>query len=115
MSFKKFKKQYLSSKDLDDADNILRVINTLQDNIENSITPLVDKTQNDSQVLTNINLIQGQNNIINHTLARSLIGYYIILKSAQADIWDTQQNNLSPDLTLWLSTSSDVLVNLIVF
>lgn len=115
MAFKQFKKLFIAVSDLTDPDNLLRIINQLQTNIENSITPLANKTQNDSSILTNIQLKSGQTNIVNHTLNRDLVGWKVIRQRSQANTWDSQDANKSPNLTLLLHTSADVTVDLEVF
>lgn len=115
MTFKKFNKQVLSKANLEEPQDVLRVINTLQNNIENSFNPIVSNIQNDSTILQNIQLLAGQNNIVNHTLNRNLMGYNIIRLRANSIVWDTQDSNPSPNLTLWLSCSANVIVDLEVF
>jgi hypothetical protein len=115
MVYKRFKKQNLSLDNFKDPADIQRVINSLQTNISDSIDPIVSKIQNDSQILTNITLIANQNNIINTTLSRTLAGWYVIRLRGQAIVWDNQDNNKSPNLTLWLNTSANVIVDLLVF
>ena len=96
-------------------DNLYRIINQLQSNIEISLATLTNNIQNDSTHLTNISLIAGQTNIINHKLDRQLSGWKIVRQRSLADIYDDQDNNLSPNLTLHLLTSNDVIVDLEVF
>ena len=116
MTFQSFNKQILSIANLADPANTLRVINTLQSNIQNSINPMVSKIQNDSTILTSISLIAGKNNIINHTLNRILNGWQIVrMRSVAAEIFDTQDNNPSPNLTLWLTPNVNVIVDILVF
>ncbi len=115
MSFHKFRKQYLSKENVSKPEDILRVVNALQGNIEDAIQPLIVKIQNDSLVLQNISLKTGQTNIINHLLGRRLLGWEISRQRSKAQIWDNQDNNLSPQLTLFLDVSNDVIVDLVVF
>lgn len=115
MTFQKFKKLTITQSDVTDPADVMRVINNLQDNITTVISPMAVKSHNDSTVLTSISLLVGQNNIINHTLGRQLAGWKIVRKRAQADIWDNQDSNTSPNLTLWLSTSADVTIDIEVF
>ena len=115
MVFQRFKKLVLSTSQFDNATDIQRVINSLQNAVSDSLNPMAAKTQNDSLILTNVSLKANQNNIINTTLGRKLIGYNVIRLRANAIIWDTQDNNPSPQLTLWLSSSQDVIVDLEVF
>lgn len=115
MSFHKFRKQILSASNLDSPTALLKVINTLQNAIADSINTILAKVSNDRTVLNGIKLIPGQNNVVNTTLNRTLTGYRIIGQTNQADVWDNQANNPSPNLTLWLECSVHVTVNLEVF
>ncbi len=115
MAFKKFKKLFVAIADLTEPNNLLRVINNLQSNIEESMTTLLNKTQNDSTIVSNIQLTAGQVNVINHTLARNLVGWKLVRVRGQATIWDTQDDNPGTNLTLWLHTSADTTVDLEVF
>ena len=112
MSFKKFKKLFLTITDMSGPDDLLRVVNQLQGNIETSVSSMVVKVQNDSEILTNVRLTAGQNNIINHTLRRPLIKWSIIRIRSQARIWDDQDNNPSPELSVWLHTDTNVTVDI---
>lgn len=114
MSFHKFKKQYLDVANVSDAQNTLRVINTLQNNIDDALQPMVVKTQNDSLIIPNISLIAGQVNIVNHRLGRILQCWNCCRIRGPAIIYDDQDNNPSPNLTLWLHTTADVTINLLV-
>jgi hypothetical protein len=115
MTFQRVKKLTLTPSDLGNPSDILRVINGLQSNIDDAITPMAFKSQNDSTILANVTLTQGINNIVNHTLGRQLAGWQIVRKRAQADIWDSQDSNTNPALTLLLNTSADVVVDILVF
>lgn len=112
MPFKKFKKLFTSIDDFSEPQNILRIVNQLQSNIQESIVPLVSNIQNDSTILTSISLKAGQNNVINHTLNRDLIKWTVVRQRGQARIWDAQDGNPSPNLTLWLHTDTDVSIDL---
>ncbi len=112
--FKSFSKLILSLSDVSDKENILRVINQLQTNILASLNTLTSKIQNDSEVLTNIELTIGTN-IINHKLNRRLAGWKVIRQRGSANIHDAQDANKSDRLTLHLVSSADVTVDLEVF
>lgn len=113
--FKQFKKLFITIDDVSDSTDLLRIINQLQGNIENSLTPLVTKIQNDSTILTNVSLSASSTNVVNHTLNRKLSGWQVIRQRAQSQIWDDQDNNTSPNLTLLLNVSNDVVVDLLVW
>ena len=65
-------------------------------------------------ILQNISLINGSN-VINHRLGRKLLGWRIIRLRASANIYDTQDSNSTPALTLQLTSDADVSVDLEVF
>lgn len=115
MSFQKFKKQVLSLDNFEDPASVMRIINTLQNAIADSINGILSKLQNDSTILTNQSLLNSKLNIVNHKLNRKLSGWKIVGQNNQADFWDDQANNPSPNLTLWLYCSADVTANIEVF
>jgi len=105
MSFPKFVPIITENKD----------VNKLQKNIELTLTPIVANTTLDSKVLTGQSLSSAGINIINHGLGRALTGWHIIRKRGYADVWDLQDSNLIPNLTLYLLASNSVVVDLLVF
>lgn len=113
MALRQLKKLFLNSDSLKD---LARGLNTIQENIANSLNPLI-KVQNDASNLTNITLVAGQVNKINHNLGRKLLGYNVMIKgrSSNAVISNTQDQNPSPNLTLWLWTSEDCEIDLQVY
>lgn len=67
-----------------------------------------------SQVLNDVSLINGTNTI-NHGLGRKLQGWKIVRQRAAASIYDQQDTNSMPDLTLILVSNAVVSVDLEVF
>jgi hypothetical protein len=67
-----------------------------------------------SSILTDVSLVIGPN-VINHLLGRKLIGWRIIGINAAATIYDGQDTNLIPKLTLVLVSNAVCKVNLEVF
>lgn len=115
MSFKQYQKLYISPSDMEDPKDLARVINSLQQNVQDAVNPMAIKVQNDSTLLTNISLKVANNpTTINHTLGRVLLGYNVMLKG-NAVVWDSQDSNKSPQLTLLLNTSADVTISLLVY
>lgn len=115
MAFKSFTKLFISALDFQSPDAAMRIINQLQGNIQSSFGPLVGNIQNDSQILENITLTTGINNVVNHKLGRNLKGWKLTRIRSQANVYDTQDNNPSPNLTLWLTTNATVVVDIEVF
>lgn len=117
MALKELKKLFLNASDNISISDIIRGINVVQENVAQSLNPLVSKVQNDPTNLANISLQAGQKNIINHTLGRKLLGYNVMLRgtSPTAIISNDQAHNPSPQLTLWLWTSVDCVIDLEVY
>lgn len=78
------------------------------------INPVINNPANNSLILRDVTLISGTTQV-NHKLGRKLIGWKIIRQRAAADIFDTQDTNQMPDLTLSLVSSALVSVDLEVF
>ena len=56
------------------------------------------------------------NNIVNHRLGRPLTGWYITrMRGVFAQVYDTQDSNQTPELTLLLNSSGNVVVDLFCF
>lgn len=117
MAIKSLKKIFISETEAESADDVSRVLNIIQENVAQSLNPLIQKVQNDSTILTNVFLKAGQVNKINHTLGRKLLGYNVMLKGkpSTAIISNDQDSNSTPQLTLWLWTTIDATINLEVY
>jgi hypothetical protein len=94
----------------DDSKNLM-----LLQNVWTAIlNPLLGTPQINTTLLKNIDLSVGTNQI-NHKLGRKLQGWYIVRQRADANIYDNQDNNQNPELTLTLISSNQVSVDLVVF
>jgi len=102
---KAFKKNYTTDNQL----------NKLQDNIAEAISPFIKNLLLDGSILSGIELVTGQDNIINHKLGRSLVGWLIIGNDTNAVVYDNQANNSLPNSTLLLITTANCTVKLYVF
>jgi hypothetical protein len=85
----------------------------VQSNIITALIPIQNSQIIDGQVLRNISLTAGQANIINHRLNRNIVGYLVIRKNTNADVWDS--NSQTPNLTILLYTDTNCQVDLYVF
>lgn len=65
-------------------------------------------------ILKEITLKTGSNTI-NHRLDAKLQGWQIVRQRAAASIYDNQDSNQTPELTLTLISSANVVVDLVVF
>lgn len=105
MSVKIFRKLNTASRDL----------NLVQDNVDNAIGDMIKDLFLDGTILNKIELVTGQDNVISHRLGRKLIGWEIVRKRGAGDIYDNQDNNTAPNLTLILRTTANVTVDIRVF
>lgn len=78
------------------------------------LDPLLKNPTNNCSVLSSVQLQIGSN-VINHKLGRKLQGWSVVRKRAAADVYDTQDSNPTPALTLTLTSSAVVVVDLLVF
>lgn len=69
---------------------------------------------NSGILLQKVSLASGSNSI-NHLLQRKPIGWFITRQRSAATVYDTQDSNQRPELTLNLTASAAVTVDLYVF
>lgn len=103
--FKAFKK--LSS---DDA-----LINRLQENVQQALLPVSSSEIIDGILLKNVELVSATDNAVQHKLGRVPLGWAVVGKRSQADVWDGQSTNSNKSLILVLRCSANVVVDLWVF
>ena len=78
------------------------------------INPVVNNPSNNARIIKDYSLSIGSNTI-NHKLGKKLQVWRLVRKRAAAEIYDDQDNNPSPQLTLVLVSDSNVVVDLEVF
>lgn len=78
------------------------------------INPLLKSPANNSLILKNISLLAG-NNVVNHRLGQNLQGWSIVRQRASGTVYDSQDSNQTPQLTLVLIASAPMVVDLMVF
>lgn len=93
-----------------------REVNQLQNNIIAAVQPWLDNpiSEGRTPLLVSISLSVGAN-VVLHGLNRALQGWFIVRKRAAADIYDTQDTNTEPSVSLLLTSSAAVVVDLFVF
>lgn len=79
-----------------------------------SLDPLLNFAPNKGLLLPNISLTTGAN-VVSHKLGRKLQGWIPVRVRASATLYDTQDSNQMPQLTLNLTASANVVVDLWVF
>jgi hypothetical protein len=78
------------------------------------IDPVLANPSNSTSILKNIALVTGAN-VVNHKLGAKLQGWYIVRwHGAWAQVYDTQDTNQMPQLTLQLNASAPVVVDIAV-
>ncbi len=86
----------------------------VQQNLVRTLNPIFNTPTLAGNLLTNVALVTGLNSI-NHGLGRNLNGWEIVRQRALANLWDSQDSNKTPTLTLTLNSSADVVVDIYVF
>lgn len=89
-------------------------LNRVQSNFVRALNPVFNNALLDGGLLKNVSLISGQN-AVNHLLGRNLTGWFLVRKRGSSDVWDTQDVNATPHLTLLLNAASAVEVDIYVF
>lgn len=116
MSNKSLKK---ISMDLDLEDKALQrqlqKTSKMQEYTQQALTPLINSLIVDGVILKDVALLTGQVNQVSHKLGRNLVGYVVVGKDANANIWDEQGTNKLKNITLNLLTDVNCTVNLWVF
>lgn len=87
----------------------------LQDNLTEAIKNYEISKILDGNLVTGLVLKSGVVNKVKHKLGRPVLGYIVVRKNAQSDIWDSQDSNKFKELTLNLHCSSNATVDLWVF
>lgn len=86
----------------------------LQTKWKSILDSFVSNPSLNSNILMAQSLVEGSNTI-NHGLGRKLIGWRMIRVRSSATFYDTQDSNPRPQLTLLLTSSEAVVVDLEVF
>lgn len=92
----------------------IRELSLMQSAWATQLNPVLANPLTSSVILQNVSLSTGDN-VINTTLGRKLQGWYIVRQRAAASIYDKQDSNNMPALTLVLNASAPVVVDLAVF
>jgi len=97
-----------------------RIINQLQDNIANLLEPTATTVEQSpllsGKILKSV-VLAASANTIQHTLGRTLKGWFIVRQRASASIYDNQDTLTAQEQTviLKLTSSAAVTVDIYVF
>lgn len=89
-------------------------IDAMQNRWATMIDPIISNPTNSTSILKNVSLKAGTN-VINHRLGAPLQGWVPCRVRANATIYDAQDSNQTPQLTLVLIASAPVVVDLEVW
>jgi hypothetical protein len=81
----------------------------IQDSIERALSIP------DTRVIITTKLLAAGDNVVSHMLGARLVGWSVVDKDAQSDVWKSSSVNPAPDRVLILKCSADVNVALEVF
>lgn len=87
----------------------------LQTNWSTDLNPLLANPLLNGRLIQDVSLVSGAN-IINHGLGRNLQGWIIVgMHNSFLQIYDTQNHNQTPQLTLQLTSNATGNIDLYVF
>lgn len=89
-------------------------LSLLQSKWKSILDPIAASPSANVSILKNVSLNTGLNTI-NHLLGRKLQGWRLVRLRASSTIFDQQDSNTMPELTLVLNASAPVVVDLEVF
>lgn len=87
----------------------------LQSGWASLLNPILNSVLATPVLIQNVALSSTATTVVNHGLQKNLTGWLVVRNRSGATIWDTQDANSKPNLTLWLNASSAVKVDLLVF
>lgn len=90
-------------------------IDMMQNTWAAALNPLLNNPLSKAIILKDVVLTTGSNTI-NHRLGRKLQGWYIVrMRDTFSQVYDTQDSNQTPQLTLTLNSSANVTADIVVF
>ncbi len=87
------------------------VVRQIQDNVQQVISPIVDKAILDGVYLKDVELTTGSIDIVGHKLGRQPLGYIVVKRNANSTIWDSATDKR----TLSLNCSANVTISIWIF
>lgn len=91
-------------------------IQKVQDALESALKSIeADSPIIPGRLINDVALTSGTASTISHGLGRKLRGYIVVLRNANATVWDDQATNTNSTRTLILNASANVTISLWVF
>jgi len=88
-----------------------RIINQVQDNIEQAINPIINSEIINGLIIKDIEVLTGTVLTISHRLGRTPNGFAIVKRNANSTVW----NGIIDKKTIELNSSANVTITLWVF
>lgn len=104
-----FSKFYVSASDTKNPEQLQRTINTVQQNVQDAFIKIEKNTVLDNVVHKDI--VINTATTIDHKLGRVPVGYLILQKNANANIW----NGAISENQIALNSSAAVTVTILIF
>ena len=105
----KFNKFYISTNDVKSPEQLQRTVNTMQQNVQDSLTRIEKNTLLDNVIIKDV--LVSTSARVEHKLGRVPTGYIIIRKNANAQVW----NGSITEADIVLTSSAAVTVTLLIF
>jgi hypothetical protein len=103
----------ISFKKIRTADEVL---NRVQDSFDQALKSITRQDALAKVVIEDVVLVAGgADNIVSHKLGRSVKGFLVVRKNAEADIWESPTTNNLPTKQIILRASAAVTVTLWFF
>lgn len=93
---------------------LIQTFSLLQTAWANLINPNLANVANNSLILKNVTLATGDNTL-NHKLGHKLNGWVLTRQRAGVTVYDKQDTNPNPSVTLILNSSGNAVVDIEVF
>ena len=89
----------------------------MQTSWSSMLNPILNLPIINGVLIKNVSLIAANNPTqVNHRLGRKLVGWQLSRqRNVPAQVYDTQDSNTIPDLTLLLNTTADIVVDIWCF
>lgn len=86
----------------------------LQGNVEKALNPILNKPFMDHVILENISVLSASDTTVNHGLGR-LVKVIPFNFQGNAAVWQLQSSNPTPEVSVLLRASADVVCDLLLF
>ncbi len=90
-----------------------RVTNTIQDNVESALRPILKNPLMDGTLIEDLTLVTGTPFTVEHGLGRIPRGWMVVSPNAESSVWESA--SALPTKTLILNVSANVTLSLWVF